>query len=275
MNVGEYSLTDAAERLGVHYMTAYRYVRTGRVEAHQRGSQWVVRHEALERFMESTQSSRGNRRAPSRRNWPVVVEYLVARLISGDEEGAWQLVQEALAGGASPREVYLELFSPAMELIGERWTQGELTIAHEHRATVVMQRLVGRTGPLLRTRGPRIRSLVVGAPAGELHVLPLALAADLLRAEGFDVVDLGADVPAEAFIASVHSIDSARAVIISVTSAQHRHSVSTLIGDLRASDVRIPIIAGGAGLSETDALECGGDWWVPDVETLARQLHNT
>ena len=256
-------------------MTAYRYVRTGRLEAHQHGSKWVVGHKTLERFMESTRPGPVGPRARQRRSWSSSVEHLVARLIEGDEAGGWQLVQEALVGGATPREVYLELFSPAMVLIGERWARGEFTIAHEHRATVVMQRLVGRTGPQLRPRGPRIRSLVVGAPAGEQHALPVALAADLLRAEGFDVIDLGADVPAEAFVASVHSIDSVRAVIISVTSTQHRRSVSTLIENLRGSGVRIPIIVGGAGLSESEALECGSDWWVFDVETLARQLHHS
>jgi len=267
-----YTLNEVAEHLGVHYMTAYRYVRTGRLAARQRGSQWLVQEDELRRFDASSQRDAGSRPTSTARTRRSAVDRLTARLIAGDEAGSWAIAQEAQVGGAAPRDVYLELFGPAMRTIGERWANGHITVADEHRATVVMYRLVGRMGPQFRPRGPRIGSVIVGAPTGELHGLPVALAADLLRTEGFDVIDLGADVPADAFVACALATEDLTAVAISVTSTQHRASAATLVQALRASGLVAPIVVGGSALSERDAMAVGADEWAPDLDTLVRIL---
>lgn len=272
MSSRAYTLNEVAEHLGVHYMTAYRYVRTGRLAARQRGSQWLVQEDELRRFDASSQRDAGSRPTSTARTRRSAVDRLTARLIAGDEAGSWAIAQEAQVGGAAPRDVYLELFGPAMRTIGERWANGHITVADEHRATVVMYRLVGRMGPQFRPRGPRIGSVIVGAPTGELHGLPVALAADLLRTEGFDVIDLGADVPADAFVACALATEDLTAVAISVTSTQHRASAATLVQALRASGLVAPIVVGGSALSERDAMAVGADEWAPDLDTLVRIL---
>ncbi len=274
MSPQDYTLTDVAERLGVHYMTAYRYVRTGRLVARQRGSQWLVQEDELRRFEASSPRDSGAPPTVSVRARRSAVDRLTARLIAGDEAGSWAIAQESLVGGAAPRDVYLDLFGPAMRTIGERWANGHITVADEHRATVVMYRLVGRMGPQFRPRGPRIGSVIVGAPTGELHGLPVALAADLLRAEGFDVIDLGADVPADAFVACALATEDLTAVAISVTARRHRASAATLVQSLRESGLVAPIIVGGSALSEHDALDVGADGWAPDLATLVQILRN-
>ena len=206
MTAREYTLNEVAERLGVHYMTAYRYVRTGRLWAHQRGAQWLVDEGDLERF-EKSLSARMRHAVVDARTRRPSIDRLVARLIVGDESGCWTIVQEFQSGGATAKGVYLDLFVPAMRAIGERWALGQITVAEEHRASAVMQRLIGRMGPQFRPRGPRRGSVIIGAPSGELHGLPVALAADLLRSTGFTVVDLGADVPADAFAACARDLD--------------------------------------------------------------------
>jgi excisionase family DNA binding protein len=264
------SLIDAAARLGVHYMTAYRYVRTGRLEAHQEGSQWLVGESALRRFEESRNAGAGAPRDRSRATTDRAVERLVSRLVAGDEAGGWGIVQEALVGGFAPTKVYLDLFVPALRSVGQQWADGHLSVADEHRASVVMHRFVGRMGPLMRTRGPRTGKVVVGAPAGEMHDLPATFAADILRSEGFDVVDLGADVPPDAFSACALATDGLLAVAICVTTAASRSSAGRLIEALKLAGVTAPIIVGGAGLSEVQALQLGADQWTADVGALVR-----
>ncbi|HUX03406.1 MAG TPA: cobalamin-dependent protein [Acidimicrobiales bacterium] len=272
MSEPDHTLNDVAERLGVHYMTAYRYVRTGRLAARQRKSQWLVQEDELQRFEESNRRDAGPGTAPAPRSRRSPVDRLIARLVAGDEAGSWAIAEEAQVGGATATDVYLELFAPAMRTIGERWADGHLTVADEHRATVVMYRLVGRMGPQFRPRGPRTGSVIVGAPTGELHGLPVALAADLLRTEGFDVVDLGANVPADAFVACALATDGLVAVVISVTATRHRKSAEMLVRSLRASGLAVPIVVGGAVLSERDALAMGADRWVPDIDALVSSL---
>lgn len=272
MNAGKYTLNEVAERLGVHYMTAYRYVRTGRLWAHQRGTQWLVDESDLERFERSITTPENGAPTSLRRSRRPSVDRLVTRLIVGDESGCWTIVQEFQGGGAAAKNVYLDLFVPAMRVIGDRWALGKITVAQEHRASAVMQRLVGRMGPQFRPRGPRRGSVIIGAPSGELHGLPLALAADLLRSTGFTVVDLGADVPADAFAACARDTHDLLAVAIGVTAAQHRAATTRLIETLRAARLEVPIVVGGAGLSERDAQRIGADRWVPDVASLIEIL---
>ena len=266
-----YSLREAADRLGLHYMTVYRYVRTGRLEARQSGAHWVIPADELQRLQDARMATGGTGARGSRKG-PGAIERLVGRLLAGDENGGWGIAQEMLAGGASPKEVYLELFVPALQRVGELWEQGGISVADEHRASGVTQRLVGRMGPLFRPRGPRVGTVIVGTPAGETHALPTALVADILRGEGFDVIDLGADVPAEAFAEYALGVDGLVGVAIVVTVARHRRSMGILLRTLRDAGIKAPFLVGGAGVTEKQAKELGADHWTPDADAVVRIL---
>ena len=67
--------------------------------------------------------------------------------------------------------------SPALVEIGERWAAGELDISIEHRATGIVQRLIGRLGPQFIRRGRSRGTVVVGAPEGESHSLVVSMLA--------------------------------------------------------------------------------------------------
>ena len=99
-------LREAAEQLGVHYMTAYRYVRSGRLPARKRGSEWQVDPADLARL-----AAAPTHRAPRRPTRAVHRERLEARLVEGDEGGAWGVVDAAMASGAEPAEVLTELLA--------------------------------------------------------------------------------------------------------------------------------------------------------------------
>ncbi|MGZ4704804.1 MAG: B12-binding domain-containing protein, partial [Acidimicrobiales bacterium] len=151
---GLITLYEAAEQLGVHYMTVYRYVRTGRLPGRKVGVEWRVEPDDLATFMaESTEPASPRRRIDYGRR-------LVDRLVVGDERGAWNIVQAALTAGLDPDDVYLQVLAPALATIGERWAKGLVTVGQEHQASVVVLRLIGRLGPLFTRRG-RTRGTVV------------------------------------------------------------------------------------------------------------------
>jgi MerR family transcriptional regulator, light-induced transcriptional regulator len=265
-----YSLPEAAERLGVHYMTVYRYIRTGRLAARQQGSHWLISEGDLEQFGKA-RTAPGGRGKRSRLD-SNAGERFVARLLVGDENGCWALAQEVLGGGAAPRDVYVELFAPALRLIGDLWDQGAITVADEHRASVVVQRLIGRMGPLFRPRGPHVGTVILGAPAGEMHALPTALVADILRSEGLAVIDRGADVPPDAFGACARGIDGLTGIGIGITVERHRRALGTLIRTLRDTGIAVPIVVGGAGVTEAQARSLGADHWTHQVDDLVEVL---
>ena len=190
------TLPEVADKLGVHYMTVYRYVRTGRLPAKRVRGAWQVDPADLAHVERSRQATRATGKAPSRAR-------LEARLVASDEAGAWDVLEEALASGMEPDEVLLELIAPALHSIGQLWEQGKLSVADEHRASSVAARLISRLGARFARRGHRRGTVVLAAAPGELHGLPVAITANLLRWRGFDVVELGADTPAEALAETV------------------------------------------------------------------------
>ena len=274
---GDLSLHEAAELLGVHYMTAYRYVRLGLLPADKLGASWRVRLDDVELFRAGHDAGGGNdadRVAADRRRvrWD---ERLEARLVAGDGSGSWGVIEAALAAGREPAEIYLDVIAPAMSSIGARWALGEIDVAAEHRASIIATRLVGRLGPRFARRGQTRGAVVVGAPAGETHALPVAMLADLLRGAGWDVSDLGGDVPAESFAKIASRTERLFAVGVSVSHPDWLDAAATTIAVLRRQLYGVPIMAGGRAIgSSAVAAALGADAWASDgkgaIEVLDR-----
>jgi excisionase family DNA binding protein len=271
------TLHDAAERLGVHYMTAYRYVRTGRLPAVKEGAEWRVAPADLRAFEVASAARQAAPTEPgrrgARRHGPGYPRRLEGRLLAGDEAGAWTILEDAMTAGVEPDELYLEVLAPAMAAIGDGWAAGEITVGEEHRASVVMLRLIGRLGPRFTRRGRKRGSIVVGAAPGDHHGVPVALAADLLRGEGFTVVDLGADTPAVSFVEA--ALDSERLVAIGInaTSAGNEASIADTIAGIRAQ-LDCPVVLGGSGLTDPDAARALGADVVTTTATEALAAFN-
>lgn len=251
------TLQEAATRLGVHYMTAYRYVRTGRLPATREGVQWMVDPRELERMREPGRPGRKAGRGRDER-----AARLAARMVAGDEAGAWAVVEAALASGAEPADVHLDVLVPALRGIGDGWAAGELTVADEHRAAGVAQRLIGRLGPRFARRGRTRGTVVIGEPAGEQHSLPSAILRDLLRGAGFRVVDLGADTPTASFVESCRAAERLVAVVVGVTVPGRDAVLRATVRALRNETFEAPILLGGAGIEgQEHALRLGADGW--------------
>jgi excisionase family DNA binding protein len=250
------SLHEAAERLGVHYMTVYRYVRTGRLNAERHGSVWLVNPADVERLVAGpTRRPRGRARADARRT-------LASRLIAGDEPGSWTVVESTIASGAEPADVLVDVVGAAMHDIGEGWADGSLDVADEHRATAIAQRIVARLGPRFARRGRKRGTIVVGAPAGEQHGIPGAILADLLRAARYEVHDLGADTPAKSFPVAAAGARRLLAVMVGVTTPGLDRPAARALRELRRAGLPVPLFIGGAAIrDEAHAHHLGADHW--------------
>lgn len=250
------TLPEAAEELGVHYMTAYRYVRTGRLPAKRVGGAWEIDPADLRLVR---RSGPGVRRRPATGPGPSGPR-LQARLVAGDEAGAWTLLEAALASEATPEDLLLELIAPTLRAIGTSWERGELSVADEHRASAVATRLISRLGARFGRRGVKRGTVILAGAPGELHALPVAIAANLLRWRGFDVVELGADTPAEALAEAVAGEPDLVAVGIACTTGDGSRSVRRAIALVHRASPGVPILLGGAGIADQDhARKLGAD----------------
>ena len=265
MSDDDLTLADAAAEAGLHYMTLYRYVRTGRLPATRRGREWRIARRDVDALTSPDEAPR-----PRRSGTAALCRRLEDRMLAGDEAGAWRIVEDALAAGTEPATVHLRLLAPALAEIGDRWARGELRVADEHRASVVAGRLIGRLGPQLRTRGARRGTVVVGAVTGDMHALPTAIAADLLRGGRFEVVDLGADVPVESFVQAAAEADRLLAVVVSVASLPDPERLTAICTAVHAA-ADVAVLVGGPACDARSAEQAGADAHV-DLERLVEEV---
>jgi excisionase family DNA binding protein len=251
----ELTLQEAADLLGVHYMTAYRYVRTGRLAATRTDGKWVVARSSLDQLARPAAAGRGRARRVRRRDY---AGDLVPLLVAGDEAASWQLVQDALTAAYTPEELYCDVLATAMHMIGERWATGAVSVAEEHRATALAARLVGRLGGLFVRRGRRRGLVVLGAPSGDTHALATALVADPVRGRGFAVADLGADTPVTSFAEVAADPDTVGVGIVVSTPVGYSVVRDTITAIRAVTDA--PVLLGGVAIdSRQRARALGAD----------------
>ena len=258
MSNGFLTLAEAAQELGVHYMTVYRYVRTGKLPARQVAGEWHVEPSDLALLRPGAP---GPARGAAARAGPKSRQaQLEARLVAGDETGAWALIEAGLGAGMKPGESLLELVAPAMSSVGAHWQSGEWSIADEHRATAVAGRLIARLGSRFVRRGVKRGTVVLAAPAGELHGLPVSMGANLLRWNGFNVVELGADTPPDALAEAVAGQDGPLAAGIVSTVNGATRSVQRCVAEVRRACPEVPVLVGGAAITgASQARRLGAD----------------
>lgn len=248
-------------------MTVYRYVRLGLLPAAKHGGQWQIARADLDSFAARDGSS------PSRPRSANYADRYRARAVASDLKGAWAVCETALASGHDIEDVYLDVIAPAMESIGEAWATGELTVADEHRASAVAARTMGRLAHRLTKPGRAKGTIVIGAPSGDTHSLPVTMAADLLSGRGYDVLDLGADTPVDSFVEMARSADRLRAVLVTVT-APHRSSVVRDVVEAVKRvfpDVEV-YVGGGAAIDTAYGEDAGGDGRFASIEALVEHL---
>lgn len=270
------SLREAAEQLDVHYMTAYRYVRTGALAAEQRNGQWYVGVDDLASFV----SKRAETARPVGRPAKAaairddVVQSrrkaiaLADRLTAGDQSGSWKIIEEALDAGSELRQVNARLLTPALRHIGDEWAAQRASVGDEHRASVVAMRLVSKLGARFTRPGRKRGTALVSAVPGDRHGLPSAIMSDLLRAEGLAVVDLGADTPGDDILAMAIRQDRLVGVGLCATSPLRRageRQLRDLVGAIHAATGR-PVLLGGSAVTDDVAKRVEPDHHSVDAE---------
>ena len=266
------SLHDVAEALHVHYMTAYRYVREGLLPGHKVGRSWCVRKSDLDLFQKG--NGLGAVSEDGKRKQAPWGERLEARLLEGDERGALEVFEAVLRAGNDLEHLYLSVLSPALISIGRRWEQGELEIFVEHRASNIALRLMSQVGSRFTRRGISKGTIIMGAPAGEEHALAIAMLADLVRSQGWDVHDLGGNMPAESFAQAVQQSNDVVAVCVGVTVEGSIPAAKETVFTVKSSCPNVPVYVGGAAIRGDDHVRVlGADHWAGDVRSLIDSLN--
>ncbi|MFD8738761.1 B12-binding domain-containing protein [Streptomyces sp. NPDC059618] len=200
-------------------------------------------------------------------------EHLWSAVHQGDEHRATAVVLDLLESSADPETVLLDLIAPVQARVGAEWAANRLTVAQEHTATAIHERVIAVLAHRVegRSRTPDGPRVTVACVDGEWHALPARLLAEVLRLRGWRVDFLGAQVPTPHLIAHLHGTGP-RAVALSSSIPTHLPTAHTAITACRAAGV--PVIAGGAAFGPDGryARALGADGWAPDAREAAAVL---
>ncbi|HUS44165.1 MAG TPA: cobalamin-dependent protein [Ilumatobacteraceae bacterium] len=185
-------LQTAAERIGVHYQTAYRWVRNGKLTADLVGGRYLVASDDLE-AVDVVRRTPTPPPAPRPKRIATSASRMHNALVVGDEGAVRSIVRTLLSEGTSVPGVVQQVIVPPLVRIGQAWRDGDLTVWVEHRASAIVERILGEIAP--NPRGRRRGTVVVASVSGDHHSLPTSMAAVTLRADNWHVEHLGADMP--------------------------------------------------------------------------------
>jgi len=172
---------------------------------------------------------------------------MLEALRAGDEPAAVTISRTLSEQGLALTDLIQLVFVPALRQIGQEWHEGRLSISVEHRASAIVERLLGELAP--NPRGRRRGTAMVVALEGDRHALPTAMAAVALREDHWTVHHLGADLPEHEVVTfcSEHSVDVA---VLSLTTTAVHELVDATAATLRDHGVRV--IVGGPGRTLDD-----------------------
>jgi excisionase family DNA binding protein len=236
-------LRDAAEMLGVHYQTAYAWVRQGVLPARKTGRGYEVSESDVSALAARRASGTAPRPHIRVRDWVAQADRLHAAVMSGDETMARHIFAR-LARGVPLTDLCERIIAPALQRVGDDWASGATSIGAEHRASAICERLIAA-----RTHQPQGRPrgiAVVTTPPGERHGLPALMATACLREDRWLVHHLAADLPV-AEVTGLVKEAGASLVVLSATTMEAVQRAAGEADEITRSEAGLRVLAGRPG----------------------------
>jgi len=190
-------------------------------------------------------------------------------LVACDAASAVALTQQALESGLEPLTIINQGLVPGMESVGERFQAGEYFLPQMVIAANAMQQAMAVLEPELEARQQRVDSagvVVIGTVKGDIHEIGKSLVATMMSASGFQVHDLGVDVPSELFVQKVKETDAdlvGLSALLTTTMTAQREVLQAL--EESGIRDRVQVILGGAPVTQEWADSIGADGYADDA----------
>ena len=205
------------------------------------------------------------------------MEELVKAVIEGNASVVSRLVVQGLDEGLEATTILSEGLTPGMSTVGELFHQGKYFLPEMLYSAKAMAGGLEHLGPILSTSGSNsLGTVVIGTVKGDLHDIGKNIVGMIMKGAGFNVVDLGVDVPAERFV-EVISEKRADILALSALLSTTMPSMQDTIGIVAKSGIkdRVKILVGGAPITSKFADEIGADGYAedaPEAVTKAKEL---
>jgi corrinoid protein of di/trimethylamine methyltransferase len=196
-------------------------------------------------------------------------ESITQAVIAGDPEGTLALARQALADHLDPLEVINQGLTPGIRYTGEQFAAGEMFLPDLMLAAEAMKQAVAVLEPEMARRGSRRQTLgrvVIGTIQGDIHEIGKNLVATMLSANGFEVFDLGVDVPPLKFAEQARAVGAnivGVSALLTTTMVRQKEVIEALeeLGLRPATRVMV----GGAPVTRRWAEQIGADGYSEDA----------
>ena len=193
-------------------------------------------------------------------------------VIEGDWDKAEQLTAQEAKAGREPQEIIGQDLQPAMDVVGQKFSSGEYFLPDMLMAGRAMTRAMQVLQPFLADSPvSSLGKVVIGTVEGDVHDIGKNMVIMFLKAAGFEVTDLGSDIPAERFVEAVRG---SRPDILGMSAllTTTMPGLGNTIKALEAAGVRqdVKVIIGGAPVTQDYANHVGADAYGHDAGQAAR-----
>jgi len=203
-----------------------------------------------------------------------VLQKIAEELIKGNYPEMPKLVQQALDAKIPPSRILNEGLVAGMDVVGEKFRRDEFFMPEVLIAARAMQAGMDILRPKLVETGVKLAGKVVlGTVKGDLHDIGKNLVGMMLEGSGFQVVDLGIDIPPEKFVDAVRTNQPdvlGLSALLTTTMPKMKETIESLI----EAGVRnkVKIMVGGAPVTEKFAKDIGADGYAPDAATAVEKV---
>ncbi len=195
------------------------------------------------------------------------IETLVEAIVGMREKEALENAQALLDAGVDPLQL-IEASRRAVEEIGERFEKGEYFLPELMLAGEMVKRISEMVKDRITSESPekRLGKVVIGTVKGDIHDIGKNIVSFLLDANGFEVVDLGVDVPAERFVEAVRELEPqvvGMSCLLTLAYEPMKETVRAL--EEAGLRERVKIMIGGAATDDRIRAYTGADAWGKDA----------
>ena len=207
-----------------------------------------------------------------------IFEELKRAILEGDEEDAVRLSDQAIKSGVDPLALVETSVLEAVSIIGQRFEKGIAFLTELVMTGNAAQASVNILKDEIRRTGKEIKSLgrvVIGTVQGDIHDIGKTIVASLLIANGFEVYDLGIDVPPDAFVEKIREVNADVVGLSALVSTTLKGQKDTIEAIKKAGlRDKVKVIIGGAPVTEKWARSIGADAWATDATVGIRKIKN-
>ena len=183
-------------------------------------------------------------------------------------------VQEALDAGCDPTAILNDAMIKAMDAVGEKFKNGEIFVPEMLVAARAMKKGVEVLKPHLATGAAGAAGkVIIGTVAGDLHDIGKNLVSMMLESAGFEVIDLGVDVPKEKFVEAYEANPDTKIICCSALLTTTMPALKDAVALINEASFRpnVKVMVGGAPITQAFADEIGADAYTEDAASCAKK----